>query len=261
MNTDISLPTVSVIMPCLNEEDNVCGSIMDVLQEFDLKQLVGEIIVVNDGSTDNSVALIEAISDHRVTLLNKEENEGIGKAFSDGIRHAKNKYVVMIPADNENAASEVFAYYYLVTDVDLVVPFVHNSEVRRLSRRLISALYRFMINISFGTSLNYTNGTVIYNRHALNTVELRSSGFFYQTELLIKLLRCGFLYAEVPQVLGNRSGGNSKALTMGSLLSLFASFIRLVIDVHILRIEGMRPKSNNLPAETATYKRYSRLRN
>src|SRR5207248_11708364 len=107
-------------------------------------------------------------------------------------------------------------------------------------RRLISALYRFIINISFGISLTYTNGTVFYRRCILEDIELKSAGFFYQAELLIKLIRKGYLYAEVPNFLLMRGEGQSKATTLKSLRSIIRDYLRLAFAIHIKRIESKR---------------------
>ena len=216
-----------------------------------------EIIVVNDGSTDDTLAVIKklVIVDRRVLILNKETNEGIGRGFWDGVKKARNPFVVMVPGDGENDIFEILSYYFLVQHVDIVVPYIHNADIRRVGRRVVSSLYRLIINLSFGTSLNYTNGTVIYNRDALSTVKLNSSGFFYQTELLIKLIRQGFLYAEVPHSLNERKGGRSTALTFRSLCSLVRSFFVLFFRIHIRRVEGASRQFDNFPTGTATHRK------
>ncbi|MDY0084177.1 MAG: hypothetical protein RBR74_13415, partial [Ignavibacteriaceae bacterium] len=68
-------------------------------------------------------------------------------------------------------------------------------------------LYRFIINLSFGTNVNYTNGTVFYHRSILKGYNLESYGFFYQANIVIKLIRQGYLYAEVPNFLSVRASG------------------------------------------------------
>lgn len=255
MNTEAPL---SIIMPCLNEARNIESAIVASLRQFDDRNIEGEIVVVDDGSTDDSPKIIARIaaSDRRVRILTKDKTEGIGRAFWDGTEVANYPFVVMIPGDNENDPSEVFSFYHLVADVDIVIPFILNAEIRSISRRLISSIYRLIINISFGATLNYTNGLVIYNKEALKSVTLVSTGFFYQTELLIKLLRRGFLYAEVPQFLSKREGGKSKALSLKSFLDLSWSFICFVVDVQIRRLEGFTLHPSELPENTCTYKKY-----
>ena len=97
--------------------------------------------------------------------------------------------VVMFPGDNENDPDDALEFYPVINSVDIIVPFIHNFNVRSFKRRLISRLYRFIVNTSFGIHLNYTNGTVFYRRRILEGIKLSSRGFFYQTELLIKLIR------------------------------------------------------------------------
>ena len=160
----------------------------------------------------------------------------------------------MIPGDNENQASEVLAYYALTERVDIIVPFVHNSEVRSHWRRFISSVYRFIINCSFGTSLNYTNGTVIYNRRILEDIELFSKGFFYQTELLVRLIRHGYLYAEVPYFL-SRQGNKTKALSWRSFRVLTWACLKLMCDIHILRRAGR--VNLKLHPQSATHRKLS----
>jgi dolichol-phosphate mannosyltransferase len=250
--------SLSIVMPCLNEEENLGEAIANALTGLDDFQIRGDVIVVNDGSEDNSLKIAESFKeyDDRVIILDKKRRQGIGKAFWDGSQLSNSDFVVMIPGDNENRVSEVLNYFDLGDRVDLIVPFVPNSEVRHIARRIISGTYRWIVNLGFGTQLNYTNGTVIYNRAALMSVDLSSNGFFYQTELLIKLLRQGFLYAEVPQILGERAKGHSTALSIESLVDLVRSFVILMFHVHILRVEGRRCDPGTLPKGTATSRKF-----
>jgi hypothetical protein len=124
--------------------------------------------------------------------------------------------------------------------VDIIVPFFYNVEVRDRVRRLFSSMYRFIINMSFGINLNYTNGTVFYRRCILQDIELKSTGFFYQAELLIKLIRKGYLFAEVPNFLLTRRGGTSKATTLKSLWRVIRDYLSLAYQIHIRRIESKK---------------------
>jgi dolichol-phosphate mannosyltransferase len=253
-----SVQNLSVIMPCFNEAENIQMAVRQTSDALIAKGIESEIIVVDDGSEDDSRKLVEEMVGVVPNLrqISRRKNGGIGAAFRDGIMSAAYDYVVMIPGDNENDVSEVLAYFGLVDKVDLVIPFVQNTEVRHILRRLISASYRWIVNLSFGTNLNYTNGTIIYNRAALTSVKLATSSFFFQTELLIKLLRLGFLYAEVPQLLRERAGGRSKALTFRSLVQLVKAFCILFVQIHLLRLEGRRCKPETLPRNTATARQY-----
>jgi hypothetical protein len=138
----------------------------------------------------------------------------------------------MIPGDGENDAPETLRYLPVMEHVDIVIPFVYNKTVRSWKRRLLSRLYRGIINMTFGLTLNYMNGTVIYRTCILKDVTLKSTGFFYQTELLIKSIRRGYLFAEVPYALSQRGGGASKATTLKSLVRVARNYLAIFRDIH-----------------------------
>jgi dolichol-phosphate mannosyltransferase len=249
--------TLSVIMPALNEENNIEAAINSTLDAFKKHNINGEIIVINDGSTDKTRNLVEEISKHnsRVSVIHHNYPKGIGYSFWEGVKHSTNDVVVMFPGDNENDSDNALEFFYLMQDVDIIVPFIHNIEVRDRFRRLISSIYRFIINMSFGINLNYTNGTVFYRREILDDIELKNYGFFYQAELLIKLIRKGYLFAEIPNYLSTRNSGKSKAVTLKSLFKVMNGYLQLVFDIHIKRIELGR-NYGNLNKNSASYRKY-----
>jgi glycosyltransferase involved in cell wall biosynthesis len=226
---------ITVIMPSLNEETNVGDAVRNVVEAFESFGICGEIIVVNDGSTDDTGKVASDLSARYpfLTVLRHGEPQGIGSSFWDGVMNARGEIVTMIPGDGENDASEILRYLPLLDHVDIVVPYVFNSDVRSFGRRALSALYRGIINASFGLSLRYMNGTVMYRRCVLRGISCRSRGFFYQTELLTKSIRRGYLYAEVPYALGKRAGGASKALTLSSLLKVTSNYLAVITDIYL----------------------------
>ncbi len=244
---------LSIIMPCLNEETNVLAASRRALSSLDRFGISGEVIVVDDGSSDETFNRANAISqeDGRVRVLRHEKPQGIGAAFWLGVKGAKKDYVVMMPGDNENDPDEVLIYFPLFKEVDVIVPFVMNVEVRSRMRRIVSSIYRLIINLSFGTRLNYTNGTVMYNRSILLDMELRSKGFFYQAELLVRLIRKGYLFAEVPTFLEERKGGKTKALTFEALRRLTGGYLKLLWNVHIARSVGQSDVVSNKGSATS----------
>lgn len=225
---------LSVVMPALNEEANIEGALTACLSSFDTFRIRGEVIVVNDGSTDATGALALGFSrrDARVRVLTHPQPKGIGASFWDGVDAAHGSAVVMLPGDGENDPSEIFRYHDILRSVDIVIPFVYNKHARSLYRNALSFAYRFIINTTFMVYFNYTNGTNIYRRTVLKELRHRSTGFFYQTDILIRLVKKGYLFAEVPYRLGVRRGGVSRAATFPSFLQVARGYLRLVKDIY-----------------------------
>ncbi len=143
----------------------------------------------------------------------------------------------MLPGDNENEPLEIFRYFRLLEHVDIIIPFMFNKQVRSLFRNALSFFYRFVINTTFLVNLNYTNGTILYRRSILKDQPHRSKGFFFQTDILIRLIKKGYLFAEVPYKLRTRKEGISKAVTFPSLLNVIKGYLRLVKDYYFNRNE------------------------
>jgi glycosyltransferase involved in cell wall biosynthesis len=222
-------------MPSLNEEGNLSAAVANVLESFHRLGINGQLLIVNDGSSDRTGEMAKEFSHKHanVEVIHHASPQGIGASFWDGVRSADGEVVTMIPGDGENDAAEIFRYLPLMSQVDIVVPFVFNRGVRTFKRRLLSIVYREIIKASFGLSLNYMNGTVMYRRCIFEGVELKCSGFFYQTELLVKTIKRGYLYAEVPYALNVRGGGESQATTFASLKKVARAYLDTLAEVQL----------------------------
>lgn len=230
-------------MPALNEEANVALALQNTLDAFDHFGIAGEIVAVNDGSTDRTPQIIEEFMgrDGRVRVIHHDTPAGIGGSFWEGVDTAAHEIIVMLPGDNENDPWEIMQYIDLLEHVDIVIPFVYNRHLRSTFRNILSFVYRTIINTTFGVNFNYTNGTVLYRKSILKELEYRSASFFFQTDILIRSVKKGYLFAEVPYRLGLRIEGKSKAVSYPSLAQVMRGYLRLVRDFYFSqqgRVEG-----------------------
>ena len=240
-------------MPALNEEANIRDAVSSTLKAFNLFKIDGEVIVVNDGSADRTARLAEEISKEypgRVRVVNHDKPKGIGASFWEGVDSAKGDAIVMMPGDNENDPQEAFRYYKLLEQVDIVIPFIFNREARPLFRNALSLLYRFIINTTFLVNFNYTNGTILYRRSILWGINERSDGFFFQTDILIRAAKKGYLFAEVPYKIGSRKSGSSKAISFPSLFKVIKGYLKLVKDYYFNK-DNKRQQDYSSDSQTA----------
>lgn len=243
-------------MPSLNEERNIREAVMNVISNFKRFNIAGEIIVVNDGSSDSTGKIAEELGSLHpsVRVIHHACPQGIGASFWDGIQKAQGEVVTMLPGDGENDAAEILRYLPLLEQVDMVVPFIYNRSVRTLRRRILSIIYREIIKLSFGLSLNYMNGTVMYRRSIFSGITLQAGGFFYQTELLVKTILRGYLYAEVPCALRQRGSGESKATTFRSLVRVAKAYLGLLMEIYT-----GKTAPEELVEDSATFRRRKEL--
>ncbi|MFH2069933.1 MAG: glycosyltransferase family 2 protein [Elusimicrobiota bacterium] len=247
---------LTIIMPALNEEKNISSSIDDTLSAFGEFGIKGEIVVINDGSSDTTPNIIQRKMEEnpeKVRMINHNKPKGLGASFWDGVDNAKGNIVCMLPGDNENEPGEIFRYIYLLENVDIVIPFVFNKGTRSFFRNFISFVYKLVINNTFFVSLNYTNGTVLYRKSLLSEMEHRNSGFFYQTDILIRLIKRKYLFAEVPYRLKLRKEGKSKALSFHSFYKVIKGFFLLFTHIYF------KKERQTINPDSVSAKRYQAL--
>ncbi|TCK66837.1 glycosyltransferase involved in cell wall biosynthesis [Winogradskyella wandonensis] len=105
-------PFFSVVIPLYNKEKYIKKTLETVInQTFE----DFEVIVVNDGSTDNSVAEVKKIDDYRITIFN-QENQGLSHTRNNAISYAKANYIAMIDADDYWEPNHLQTLYDLIKD-------------------------------------------------------------------------------------------------------------------------------------------------
>ena len=122
--------------------------------------------------------------------------------------------------------------------------------LRPLFRNALSLLYRFIINTTFLVNFNYTNGTILYRRSILWGINERSDGFFFQTDILIRAAKKGYLFAEVPYKIGSRKSGSSKAISFPSLFKVIKGYLKLVKDYYFNK-DNKRQQDYSSDSQTA----------
>lgn len=253
-------PFLSIIMPALNEEKNILSAIDNTLKGFNDFTIDGELIIINDGSSDRTPDLVkERISNEcpKVRLIDHAAPQGIGACFWDGVLNAEGEVVCTLPGDNENEPGEIFRYLKLLEDVDIAIPFVYNKRSRTLFRNILSFACLNVLHISFGVYFNYTNGTVLYRKSILDDIDYRSKSFFFQADILIRLVKRGYLFAEIPYRLGLRKSGKSKATRFSSILPVAKDYLRLMTDIYITKKE--RVKKHKFSKDSISERRYKEL--
>ena len=88
---------VSVIIPTYNRADVLADSVRSVLQQ---SYANFELLIVDDGSTDNTDTMIESVSDERIRYLKMSENKGVAAARNEGLRHARYDYIAFQDSDD-----------------------------------------------------------------------------------------------------------------------------------------------------------------
>lgn len=227
--------SLSIVVPALNEEANLKDAIDSICLASQNTNLDWEVVLVNDGSSDRTGQIADELAINyksHIKVLHHECTVGIGGSIWEGVIASSKDAVTWLPGDGENEPAEIIKYLPLLDYVDFIVPFVINRNARSSLRQFLSKIFLLIINFSFGTNFNYTNGNVIYKKCIFEKVIQESKGFLFQAECLIKASRLGFIFAEVPIRIRGRIKGHSKATSFRSLAVLFQEYLKLLFYVY-----------------------------
>ncbi|MEM4331074.1 MAG: glycosyltransferase family 2 protein [Candidatus Pacearchaeota archaeon] len=187
---------VSIIIPVYNEE----RTIKKVLEEVLKLKLKKEIIVINDGSKDNTLKELKNFS-KKIKIISYEENKGKGYALRKGIEKASGDYIVFQDADLEYNPKEISS---LIKELEKE-KVVYGSRFLKKNKRGYLANYFANIFLSFLTSLLFgqkltdmETGYKAFRKEVIKELELTSNGFEIEPEITSKILRRKIKIKEVP---------------------------------------------------------------
>lgn len=188
---------LSVIIPVYNEERTVCDIIKKVLEQKN----IFEILVIDDGSQDNSVQQVKKLNSKKIKLIQHQLNQGKGAAVITGINFAAGDLVIIQDADLELDPNDypVLIEPILKKRADFVVgnrwKNYHNFSILRLGNHYLTFLIKILFNTQIGDLYScYKVGSLKIWRK----LNLSSQRFEIEAEIVAKLALLGFKIDEVP---------------------------------------------------------------
>jgi glycosyltransferase involved in cell wall biosynthesis len=203
-------PLVSVVMPCLNEEEAIGSCISKIQDTFARMGIQGEIVVADNGSTDSSIAIAERMG----ALVVHQPLRGYGNAYIKGFSCAKGRYLIMGDADDtydftlipqvlerlDRGYDFVTGSRYLSSGQQQIpIPILH----RFLGNPMLTALLNFFFNTAYTDVYCGFRG---FSRAAYALIEPISPGMEFNLELAINAGLAGLKITEIPIQLQPRKG-------------------------------------------------------
>ncbi len=231
---------VSVVMPCLNEEKSVGVCVEKALAGLRSSGRVGEVIVCDNGSSDNSVEVAKAAGASVVS----EPARGYGNAYMTGFRAARGKVIVMGDSDDSYDFTQLNVLVDKISEgFDYVLGSRFGGEIRQgamtWSHRYIgNPILTAVLNRFFGLkSSDAHSGMRAFTREALDRMALRCEGMEFASEIVVKAARANLRVAEVPIVYHPRIG-ESKLNTMRDGWR-HLRFLLLLSPIYLFLIPGI----------------------
>ena len=203
-------PIVSIVLPCLNEEEAI-GPCIELIQKvFTDHKINGEIVVSDNASTDQSAAIAQRLG----AVVVHQPIRGYGHAYFKGFASARGEYLIMADCDGTYDFNEIpnFLKKLIYENYDFVsgsryVKGYKNEGIPFLHRYVGNPLLTTILNFLFG--LNYTDvytGFRGFTKGAYSQIKPISSGMEFNLELAINAKLAGLKVAEIPIALHERKG-------------------------------------------------------
>ncbi len=235
MNGRVSEP-VSVVIPALNEEESIASELTKIKQIMDGSGADYEVIVVDDGSSDNTAKIVEGFGG--AELIRHGANRGYGEALKTGIRKAKHNTVVIVDADGTYPVEEIPRLCRHMDENEMVVgartgesvqvPFLRRP-VKWFLGRLASYLARTNI-----PDLN--SGFRVFRKEAvLRYFPILPRGFSFTTTITLAMITNGHPVKYVP-VDYHRRKGRSKIRPFHDTMSFLMLIVRVITYFNPLRV-------------------------
>jgi glycosyltransferase involved in cell wall biosynthesis len=185
-----SMPSISVILPALNEELNLEPLVNEIVDYFKINDIKYEIIIVDDGSTDNTYGTAKklASTNENITVIQHHQTQGYGKSLRDGFESGNSDYLFYTDADRQFNIKSLNQFLPFIKngDADMVIGYRINRK-DSLLRKFLAWCYNKIICFLF--TLHYKDidcAFKLFKRETYQSLDIKSSDFLIDAELLAK---------------------------------------------------------------------------
>jgi glycosyltransferase involved in cell wall biosynthesis len=199
---------VSVLIPAYNEEGNVTLVIDKVARAFEVRGVDGEVVLVDDGSTDGTGHEAAACAARYpfIKVVSHRRNLGLTEALRTGFRHVSGDIIILLPGDLESDPEEDIPKLLdkLAEGYDVVAGW---RQGRRDGKIVASRIYNFVSRLLFNVQAHDMNWVKVFRREVIEGLYLRSD---WHRFILMVAASQGYKIGEVPTNYYPRRQGKSK---------------------------------------------------
>jgi glycosyltransferase involved in cell wall biosynthesis len=215
----MSLSSLSIVLPCFNEEENVGEAVGNALAAASTCSERYEVVVVDDGSTDATVNVLSDLiaSDGHVRAIVHERNRGYGEALRSGIRAAQMDWVLLADSDLQFDLRDLEDFMPLTDSADAIWGWRILRQDTLLRRVFASAWNRLMRALFALPVRDVDCGFKLIRASILRRFELQTTGAMISTELAVQCSAQGARFAEIgirhhPRTAGEETGGDPRVI-------------------------------------------------
>lgn len=206
---------LTILMPVLNEEETIGICIKKAKKYLNSNNINGEILIADNGSTDNSSSIAKEMGARVIFVTEK----GYGNALIQGIKEAKGKYIIMADADDSYDLEHLELFYKnLKEGYDLVMGDRFKGGIEKNAMKLshkigVKALSFIGRKVSKCNVYDFHCGIRGLNTKKIQSLHLKEPGMEFASEMIVKTSRAGFKIIDVPTKL-SKDRKNKRKITL-----------------------------------------------
>ena len=210
---------ISIVLPAHNEAENLPILVSDITNCLNNLGWEYEIIIVNDGSTDNTKNIVLELKNknNHIKEVDHQNNRGYGGAVRSGFSAATKEWVFFTDSDRQFDIREISKLAEYADTFDLVIGYRKNRQ-DHFTRKLNAGIFKLAVNILFGLFVKDIDCAFkLIKKEVIEKVNLESNGALINTELLVRAKRLGYKIKQIPvshypRLKGEQSGASIKVV-------------------------------------------------
>jgi len=211
--------SISVFFPCYNEQENVGRTVEKALDVLEKLKADFEIIIVDDGSTDETGRTTDEIAkrDGRVKVVHHKNNLGYGAALQSGFKTATKELVFYTDGDGQFDINEMPPLLSLMEQYDIVSCYRLNRR-DPIIRKINGWCWTRLICLTFGLKIRDIDCAFkLYKREIFDKIEMSSTGALIDAEILARAVRKGYRITQkgvhhYPRTAGQQTGASIRVI-------------------------------------------------
>ncbi len=220
---------LTIAMPVHDEEASIGEVVSQALAALDELDEPGEVLVVDDGSTDGTPDILRRLSrrDKRIRVVSNEINLGIRSFNRRMLSSARGEWVFFISSDGEFDCREALRLLDAARQQDVDAVLGYRAAKRYTPyRRAVSALFNSMVRACFGVRFRDIGSIRLLRRTVFAPIPLYSQSAFINAERLLAARRLGARFIELPVEHRPRIAGRGRGARPGKVVAAFGDLIK-----------------------------------
>lgn len=231
----VKYKSISAFLPVFNEGENIEKAVLSIKKYLTKRFKDFEILVISDGSTDNTNEIVRELSknDKRIKLFTRNRRLGYGAGLKAGFTHASYAIIFYTDGDNQFNIEDIDKLLPLLSSYDIVSAYRINRK-DPLMRIFLANIYNLLVRILFGLKIKDVDASFkLYKKEVLDKIRLITNTGLTDAEVLIKAQREGYKIGQIgvrhyPRLYGRTS------YEVGTRNKIIA-FVRPNVIIDILR--------------------------